>query len=134
MQDLLEKKGSILMLIRYKKTYEKIAMGLLSYMPDEQSVKALQETINEYETIDSWQLFLRREEDDVVGLIGIQLSDEAYTIQHLSVNPSFRGEGIGMEMVKRIHELYPDKRYIGTEVTAAFLEKCMISEKEGADD
>ncbi len=134
MQDLLEKKGSILMLIRYKKTYEKIAMGLLSYMPDEQSVKALQETINEYETIDSWQLFLRREEDDVVGLIGIQLSDEAYTIQHLSVNPSFRGEGIGMEMVKRIHELYPDKRCIGTEVTAAFLEKCMISEKEGADD
>ena len=134
MKAVREKKGSILMLIRYKKTYEKIAMGLLSYMPSEQNVKALQETINEYETIENWQLFLRKEEDDVIGLIGIKLSDNAYTIQHLSVNPSFRGEGIGTDMVKRIHELFPDKTCLGTEVTATFLEKCKISEKGRADD
>ncbi|MBO1915326.1 N-acetyltransferase, partial [Microvirga sp. 3-52] len=46
------------MLIRYKKTYEKIAMGLLSYMPGEHSVKELQETIQMYETEDDWQLYL----------------------------------------------------------------------------
>ena len=40
------------MLIRYKKIYEKIAMGLLSYMPGDHSVKALQETIQKYETDD----------------------------------------------------------------------------------
>ena len=56
----LEKKGSILMLIRYKKTYEKIAMGLLSYMPGEQSVKALQETIHKYEMIENWHLSLEK--------------------------------------------------------------------------
>ena len=33
------------MLLRYKKTYEKIAMGLLSYMPGDKNVKKLQETI-----------------------------------------------------------------------------------------
>ena len=29
------------MLLRYKKTYEKIAMGLLSYMPGDKTVKEI---------------------------------------------------------------------------------------------
>lgn len=120
------------MLIRYKKTYEKIAMGLLSYMPGEQTVKALQETINNYETIESWQLFLWKEEEDFIGLIGIVMAEDAYTVQHLSVNPSFRGEGIGKEMVKRIRDQFPEKKCQSTEITATFLEKCTIKE-EGAD-
>ncbi|HWO97501.1 MAG TPA: N-acetyltransferase, partial [Bacillus sp. (in: firmicutes)] len=33
------------MLIRYKKNYEKIAMGLLSFMPTEKDLKALQKTM-----------------------------------------------------------------------------------------
>lgn len=122
------------MLIRYKKTYEKIAMGLLSYMPGEQSVKALQETINHYETNEDWQLYLIREEEDVIGLLGIVLSEGTYTIQHLSVNPSFRGEGIGKKMVKKIQELFPNKTSQGTKETAAFLKACTMNEKGGADD
>ena len=83
------------MLLRYKKTYEKIAMGLLSYMPGEKTVKKLQETIHQYETDDNWQLYLLKKDEDFIGLIGIELGEEDYTLQHLSVNPSFRGEGIG---------------------------------------
>ena len=37
------------MLIRFKKSYEKIAMGLLSFMPTEKDVKTLQLTMKEYE-------------------------------------------------------------------------------------
>ncbi|PXW88704.1 hypothetical protein DFR56_103209 [Pseudogracilibacillus auburnensis] len=37
------------MLIRYKKNQEKIAMGLLSFMPVEKDVKLLQQTMKEYE-------------------------------------------------------------------------------------
>ena len=33
------------MLVRYKKSLEKIAMGLLSFMPQEKDVKRLMETI-----------------------------------------------------------------------------------------
>ena len=47
-----------MILLRYKKTYEKIAMGLLSYMPGDKTVKKLQESIHQYETDDSWQLYL----------------------------------------------------------------------------
>ncbi len=47
-----------MMLVRYKKANEKIAMGLLSYMPGDKSVKKLQEMIQQYETDDNWQLYL----------------------------------------------------------------------------
>lgn len=45
------------MLIRYKKTFEKIAMGLLSFMPSEKDLKKLQQTMKEYETEEHLQLF-----------------------------------------------------------------------------
>ena len=57
--------------------------------------KKLQESIHQYETDDSWQLYLLKKDDDFIGLIGMELGEEDYTLQHLSVNPSFRGEGIG---------------------------------------
>lgn len=122
------------MLIRYKKTYEKIAMGLLSYMPGEQSVKALQETIYNYETIENWQLFLWKEDEDFIGLLGVEMAEDVYTLQDLSVNPSFRGEGIGQEMVKAIRDQYPDKKCRSTDVTDTFLKKCQVEEEGGADD
>ena len=80
-----------MMLLRYKKTYEKIAMGLLSYMPGEKSVKKLQETIHQYENDEDWQLFLLKQGDDFIGLVGIVMDKDSYTVMHLSVNPSFRG-------------------------------------------
>lgn len=45
------------MLIRYKKSFEKIAMGLLSFMPNEKDLKQLQQTIKDYETDTDRQLF-----------------------------------------------------------------------------
>jgi riboflavin biosynthesis RibT protein len=121
-----------LTLLRYKKTNEKIAMGLLSYMPGDKTVKKLQETILQYDTDDNWQLYLFKKDDDVIGLIGIELGDESYTLQHLSLNPSFRAEGIGKEMVMKLQALFPDKQCIGTEETDSFIQKCKTKE-EGAD-
>lgn len=120
------------MLVRYKKTYEKIAMGLLSYMPGEKNVKALQETIHHYETKDDWLLYLWKKDDDFIGLLGIEIEEDAYILRHISVNPSFRGEGIGREMVTRLREQFPDKTCKSTEQTAVFLERC-LSKEEGAD-
>lgn len=101
------------MLIRYKKTFEKIAMGLLSFMPNEKDIKKLQNTIKLYETDESWQLFLWKEEDDIIGLLGLcQLDDQIYEIEHLSVNPSYRNQGIGKSMIQAIKDLYPNARVI----------------------
>ncbi|MCZ2259501.1 GNAT family N-acetyltransferase [Sporosarcina sp. G11-34] len=121
------------MLLRYKKTYEKIAMGLLSYMPGEKNVKKLQETIHRYETESNWQLFLLKKDEDFIGLIGLEMGEDAYTLHHISINPSFRGEGIGKEMVLKLQTLFPEKKCISTEDTESFLKKCALK-GEGAED
>lgn len=98
------------MLIRYKKQYEKIAMGLLSFMPDEKDVKVLQETMKEYETNPTWDLYLWKLDDDVVGAIGLRTeSDINVVIQHISVNPSYRNIGIGKQMINEVNKIYGEK-------------------------
>lgn len=112
------------MLIRFKKTFEKIAMGLLSFMPNEKDLKKLQQSMKNYEMDDAWQLFLWKEED-IIGLIGIIFHNEnSYEIQHISVNPSHRNQGIGKKMVQALKEIYPDKVIISNQLTAAFIQKC----------
>lgn len=119
-----------MILLRYKKTYEKIAMGLLSYMPGEKAVKKLQETIHQYEHDDDWQLYLLKQEEDFIGLVGIVLDEDSYTVMHLSVNPSFRGEGIGSEMIAKLGELFPNLECKSNEYTESFMKRCMNRESK----
>jgi riboflavin biosynthesis RibT protein len=113
------------MLIRYKKNYEKIAMGLLSFMPTEKDLKALQQTMKEYEQNDRWKLFLWKEEDDIIGIAGIAIvSDEEMEIQHLSVNPSHRQQGIGKQMIKALQSLHPNMTLKPNAYVAPFFVKC----------
>ncbi|MDL4840749.1 GNAT family N-acetyltransferase [Aquibacillus rhizosphaerae] len=113
------------MLIRYKKTFEKIAMGLLSFMPDEKEVKKLQYTIKEYESNPDWHLYLWKEED-ILGAVGIRINeDDKVIIQHITVNPSHRNVGIGKKMIQGIKEQYSHQYEIrATELTEGFLNKC----------
>ncbi|MCP8616750.1 GNAT family N-acetyltransferase [Salirhabdus salicampi] len=113
------------MLIRYKKSFEKIAMGLLSFMPDEKDVKKLQQTIKEYEENPNWQLYLWKEED-ILGAVGIRLEEEnKVVIQHITVNPSHRNHGIGRKMIDKLHTLYKDQYVIcANEKTESFVHKC----------
>lgn len=117
------------MLIRYKKNMEKIAMGLLSFMPDEKKdVKILQQHIKEYETNPDWHLYLWKEDDDILGAIGIRLEDDLNAIiQDLSVNPSHRNQGIGKKLIQKINELYSEKYIVyPSEQIRQFYEKCNV--------
>jgi len=120
------------MLVRYKKTCEKIAMGLLSFMPQEKNLKKLQETIHTYENNPNWTLFMWKKDEDFVGLIGIETSDDACPVQHISVNPSHRGEGIGKEMVSKITQFLPCIEVKASTATKPFLDKC-LTQQEGTD-
>ncbi|MFC5603216.1 GNAT family N-acetyltransferase [Sporosarcina koreensis] len=123
-----------MMLLRYKKAYEKIAMGLLSFMPGEKSVKKLQETIHQYESEDDWHLFLLKQGEDFIGLVGIILDTDSYTVMHLSVNPSFRGEGIGSKIIAKLGDLFPDLECKSTEDTESFMKKCRQKEEVQQDE
>lgn len=115
------------MLIRYKKAFEKIAMGLLSFMPNEKDLKVLQQTMRQYETDENRQLFLWKEGDDIIGLIGASIYDDSAIIEHISVNPSHRHQGIGKAMVKALKDMYSGKEITSNEMTDSFLNKCDLN-------
>lgn len=118
------------MLVKYKKSYEKFAMGLLSFMPTEKDIKKLQQTMKSYENDENMHLFLWKDEE-IIGLIGVQaVEGREFIIQHISVNPSFRHQGVGKQMVKALKGLYPDKEFRPNEFTASFMDKCDLDTGE----
>ncbi len=59
------------MLVPYKKDYEKVAMGLLSYLPDFKNLQNLKEEMQLYAEEPAHQLYLYWDEDqNIVGLAG----------------------------------------------------------------
>ncbi|MBU8907880.1 GNAT family N-acetyltransferase [Desertibacillus haloalkaliphilus] len=113
------------MFIRYKQSYKKIAMGLISYMPKEKEIKKLQETIDRYETDDRYQLYLWKEDDDIIGVLGLFVDEDTTAeLCHLSVNPSYRQEGIGRKMIAALQEIVPGELR-ANEDTIEFFEACM---------
>ncbi|MDR7243578.1 MULTISPECIES: GNAT family N-acetyltransferase [Priestia] len=117
------------MLIRYKRNYEKIAMGLLSFVPTEKDLKKLQQTMKEYEQNEHWQLYLWKQEEDIIGIVGISMLDKSLIeVQHVSVNPSHRQQGIGKKMIKALKEMYTTAQIKPSEIIAPFYEKCQSDE------
>lgn len=112
------------MLVRYKKSCEKIAMGLLSFMPQEKNLTNLRHSMLRYEKNPSWQLYLLKVNESYVGLIGIEVEEDYFTVHHVSVLPSHRGEGYGLMMVDKLQQMMLKKEMKTTEETDEFLAKC----------
>lgn len=113
------------MLIRYKKAYEKIAMGLLSFMPNEKDIKKLTETIQAYEQDDTWALYLWKKGEECVALVGVVVHDNVATIQHISVIPSYRGEGVAREMLTELQDCGMYKSIVANDITKDIVQKCI---------
>ncbi|GAK12863.1 LOW QUALITY PROTEIN: riboflavin biosynthesis [Geomicrobium sp. JCM 19039] len=112
------------MLVKYKSAFKKIAMGLLSYMPDLKDIKTLTETIHRYEEDEKSKLYLWKKDDDFVGVIGFtEQADGTRLLEHVCVNPSFVSEGIGVKMVCTLEDRL-DAKFIGNESTEPFLNNC----------
>lgn len=113
-----------MVLVKYEKTIEKVAMSLLSFMPGERELKNSQKTMQKYEEDPAWQLYLWRQGDDFIGLIGIEADEHTYTVHHASVTPSCRSEGIGHAMVEKVQELQEPRAMKASKETKDFLAKC----------
>ena len=123
-----------MMLIRYKKAFEKIAMGLLSFMPNEKDLKKLQQTMKLYEDGENRQLYLWKVDDDIIGLIGAVIDDETIEVHHICVTPSHRHEGVGKSMMKALKELHSNKKLLPNQDTSAFFDKCCFLKEESSDE
>ena len=118
------------MLVRYKKALEKIAMGLLSFMPQEKDIKRLMETIQQYEQQENWMLYLWKRGEEYVGIVGVLVEETVATIQHITVIPSYRGEGIALKMLQELCDLGLFTEIRANEETEPFIQKCMPIIKE----
>lgn len=113
------------MLIRYKADYQKITMGLLSYMPDLKETSRLTKEMEWYDQEENRQLFLWKSEEtgDLAGVIGIEEDEEIVLLRHIAVNPSYREEGMAYSMLNALSKLYASKRIVGTIETASIVTK-----------
>ena len=81
------------LLIKYKKVFEKTAMGLLSYLPDFKNLKNLQDEMKLYDIDDSKELYLYQDDEhNIVGIVGVELCSEYIVLCYLSLAPGFRDD------------------------------------------
>lgn len=113
------------MLTAFKSDYEKIAMGLLSYIDDLKVTSRLKEEMDLYFNEDNRQLFLWKsdETDDFCGVIGIEENDDLILIRHIAVNPSYRNEGIAYQMIDAVAEKYDVQTMMSTLETSDLVTK-----------
>ncbi|WP_407371310.1 GNAT family N-acetyltransferase [Carnobacterium sp.] len=110
------------MLVKFRNSQNKMALGLLSLMLKEHDAKQLQQLMQLYEQNPDMEMYFWKEEEKYIGIIGIEVQEKEFIIKHLAVLPSFRGEGIGRAMVSEIQKKYSDLTMNATEETEAFVQ------------
>lgn len=120
------------MLVKYKRDYQKIAMGFLSYLPDLDVLSHLQTELNLYTEDDSHALFMYREtpQDDFSGVVGIEKSGDTILVRHLSFSPSVRSQATQFQALDDLHKLYPDISLMGTLETTQLVVAWQQARKE----
>ena len=112
------------MLTHYRKENRKIAMGLLSFHKKLTDKSNLLKEINTYETEEGYELFFFTPEGstNIQGIIGVYWGENQELIIHdVSLNPSYRGDQMGFQMLDELQEKYPDFSIRPTEITRPYL-------------
>lgn len=112
------------MLVKYKQSHEKTAMGLLAFSCSDKSPLALLELVRCYEEETSKFLYLWKVDDDFVGIIGMEQLETTMLIHHIALSPSFRGEKRSYELLDETRNLLPlDFTLVGQGKTGDLLDK-----------
>lgn len=113
------------MLIKYKPDYQKITMGLLSYVPDLKETSRLTNEMNWYSQEDNRQIFLWKSQEtgDLAGVIGVEEEEEITLLRHIAINPSYRDEGMAYRMLDALDKISSPKKIVGTLETASLITK-----------
>lgn len=119
------KEGEI-MLTYYRKEQRKIAMGLLSFHQKLTENHSLLKEIDVYETEPNLHLLFWTPagEQNIQGIVGIEVeTNDAMILHDISINPSFRGEKLGFDLLNEVVQLYPQTKIYGTLATSSYLSK-----------
>lgn len=112
------------MLIQYNEDYKKIAMGLLSYVPDLKDPARIEEELEWYEADNTRQLYLWKsnETGNLIGLAGIEV-DELVLLRHISIDPSYRNEGLSYLILDALQARFKEQTIVSTLETASVISK-----------
>lgn len=123
------------MLVKFKSDFDKIAMGLLSYIDDLKDTSRLKDEMDLYKNEENRELFLWKSEetDDFCGVIGIELDDDLIIVRHVSVNPSYRNEGVATTMIDAVAKRYDVNSLMSTLETGDLVSKWQKRQKEEAE-
>lgn len=111
------------MLIPYNKDYEKITMGLLSYIPDFKDPERLVEELNLYENDQNRIIYLWQSEEtkNLIAVVGIEEEEDLILLRHVAIDPSFRDEGLVYLLLDKLSNKVNDKKIVGTLETASII-------------
>lgn len=109
------------MLIPYNKDYEKITMGLFSYIPHLKEPERLAEELSLYEADDDRSIYLWQNEEtkNLIAVVGIEEEEELILLRHIAIDPSFRNEGLTYVILDHLKEKVDEKSIVGTLETAS---------------
>ena len=112
------------MLVSFNNDYEKITMGLFSYIPDLKDPSRLEEELAWYNAQDNRQIYLwqSQETENLIGLIGVEEEEDIVLLRHIAVDPSFRNEGLSYRMLDELQKKY-EKKFVATLDTATMISK-----------
>lgn len=94
------------MLVAYSLAYQKIAMGLLSYLPDLTSMDLLSQALQHYQESDVDSLWLWKDEDteNLVAIIGLEVLEHSLLVKQMAILPGFRGEKLSYAILDACQE------------------------------
>jgi len=107
-------------------------MGLLALVVKEKELRSLQQLIDLYESDPLYQLYIWKENEKIVGLIGVVKEDEDFKVQHLSIIPSYAKDEIAEKMQASLQEISRfEKMRLANEADQAIVEALPISKGKG---
>ncbi|WP_283620655.1 reductase [Limosilactobacillus avium] len=106
------------MLVRYRKDYEKIAMGLLSLLPELHNYDRFTEELHNAVTR-HFPIYLWKDEEDnhFIAVVILEEGESYVLLRQISFTPSERSGRNVYALLDAIKEQYPQKRLMGTLVT-----------------
>lgn len=102
------------MLLKYRSDYEKITMGLLSFVKTLKRLNRLTAELAWYQASANRQLLLWKDANqDFSGVVGIELKPGFVVVRLLALTPAARNERHLNQMLDELADLYPSDKVIG---------------------
>lgn len=103
------------LLVRYRKDYEKIVMGLLSLVPDLRNYDRFTEELTEA-LAQHYPVYLWKDSEDnhFIAVAIVEEGDNYLLLRRISFTPSERSGKNVFALLTALQEQYPGKRLMGT--------------------